>query len=144
MRFGTDSLRVVCRPALARGIGRKRRFWKLHPRVPIRDGLWTVTPQIGLFSELALSSKSHAADAHSARRTAPWLGPILIVIGWGPLFAFDLVVDVLQRRGIVGPHFGVGYGMGWGTLIAVPATILGVFSILVHLIRAVYRAIARH
>jgi hypothetical protein len=22
---------------------------------------------------------------------APWLGPILIVIGWGPLFAFGLV-----------------------------------------------------
>ena len=76
--------------------------------------------------------------------TAPWLGPILIVIGWGPLFAFDLVVDVLQRRGIVGPHFGVGYGMGWGTVIAVPATILGVCSTLVHLIRAVYRAIAWH
>jgi hypothetical protein len=72
---------------------------------------------------------------------APWLGPMLIVIGWGPLFLFDLIVDPLKNRGIVGPHFGVGYGMGWGTLIAFLAMIVGMCSISFHLIRAVYRLI---
>ena len=74
---------------------------------------------------------------------APWLGPVLIVVGWGPLFLFGLVVDLLQKRGIVGPHFGVGYGMGWGTMIALPTTFLGICSMFFHLIRAVCRAFVR-
>jgi hypothetical protein len=75
--------------------------------------------------------------------TGPWLGPILIVLGWGPLFAADIVIEILQGRGSVGPHFGVGYAMGWGTVIAFPATIVAICSMLFHLLRAVYRFFAR-
>jgi hypothetical protein len=67
---------------------------------------------------------------------APWFGPILIVLGWGPLFLAASVIDILQVRGIVGPHFAVGYAMGWGTVIAVPLTMLGMCSVLFHFVRA--------
>jgi hypothetical protein len=75
--------------------------------------------------------------------TGPLLAPILIVLGWGPLFLAASVIDILQERGIVGPHFGVGYAMGWGTLIAFPATVIAICSLLFHFLRAVHRSSAR-
>jgi hypothetical protein len=74
--------------------------------------------------------------------TGPWLGPILLVFGWAPLFVSAIVIDILEQRGIVGPHFGVGYAMGWGTAIAFPTTIIAICSMLFPLLRAVYRLLA--
>lgn len=73
----------------------------------------------------------------------PWLGPILLVFGWGPLFVADIMIDISQARGSVGPHFGVGYATGWGTAIAFPATLVAVGSILFHLVRAIDRTFIR-
>jgi len=72
----------------------------------------------------------------------PWLGPILLVLGWAPLFVSSIVIDILEQRGIVGPHFGVGYAIGWGTVIAFPVTIVAICSMLFHLLRALYRLFA--
>jgi hypothetical protein len=73
----------------------------------------------------------------------PWLAPILLVAGWAPLFVADIILDILQQRGVVGPHDGVGFGMGWGLGIAFPLTIVACASIIFHSIRAVYRYFLR-
>ena len=70
---------------------------------------------------------------------SPWLGPSLLILGWGPLF----VMDVLDDFGITDRHLIVGLGMGWGMAVAVPATIAAMASILFHLVRAFSRSLVR-
>jgi len=68
-----------------------------------------------------------------------WLGPSLLVFGWGPLF----VMDILDDFGITDRHLIVGIGMAWGMGVAVPSTIAAIASILFHLVRAFYRSLIR-
>ena len=76
--------------------------------------------------------------------TGPWLGPIILIIVWVPFVVVGLTVEILQARGSVNPHFGVGYAIGWATVILGPGTIVAICSMLFHLVRAVYRAVVGH
>jgi hypothetical protein len=73
----------------------------------------------------------------------PWLGPVLLILGWPPLFVTAIVIDILVARGSVGPHFGAEYAMGWGTAVAFPASIVAVCSMILHSVRGVYRLLIR-
>src|SRR5580698_9173018 len=69
----------------------------------------------------------------------PWLGPLVLLIGWGPLILADLVLPTLIKRGMTGPHDGAGYAIGWVALVTIPTTFLGVCSVLFHIFSAIYR-----
>jgi len=51
-----------------------------------------------------------------------WWIPILLVIGWGPLY----VADFIYRRNL---GEGMGFGMGWGMGVAFPFSILAALSV---------------
>ena len=54
-----------------------------------------------------------------------WWVPIVLVIGWGPLFVADLIY----------PGAGMGFGMGWGMAVAFPCTILAAISVPIQALR---------
>jgi hypothetical protein len=65
-----------------------------------------------------------------------WLIPVLLIVGWGPLFIADLVsTDVGSGFGGASGKSGAGFGMAWG-LSATLFCMLGGTSIL-HLLAIV-------
>jgi hypothetical protein len=59
-----------------------------------------------------------------------WWIPILLVIGWGPLF----VADFIYRRN---PGEGLGFEEGWGMAIALPFLLLAGLSVLIQALRLI-------
>lgn len=63
----------------------------------------------------------------------PWLIPIALLVGWGPLFAADLVIRLfpwLNKETV-----GEGFVMPWGMGVTLPTTAAAVFLAIVQLFR---------
>ena len=52
----------------------------------------------------------------------------------GSALCFGTGCRCFTSKGIVGPHFGVGYAIGWGTAIAAPATIVAICSMALYIL----------
>jgi hypothetical protein len=67
-----------------------------------------------------------------------WLGPLIVVLGWTPLF----VADILEETGQLDRLRAIGVGMGLGLDVAFPATILAVALMVLQVVRALYKIVA--
>jgi hypothetical protein len=61
---------------------------------------------------------------------SPWWIPVLLLFGWGPLAAADLIYSIYP-----GSFEREGFGMAWGIVVAFPCTILATISLAVQIIR---------
>jgi hypothetical protein len=60
--------------------------------------------------------------------SSAWWIPILLAVGWGPLFADDLIYGNVSNSGM---NPGMGFAMAWGMGVALPCTLSAVVSIVV-------------
>jgi hypothetical protein len=59
-----------------------------------------------------------------------WWVPVLLGVGWGPLFVADLLYPQNWK-------VAEGFGMGWGIGIALPCTVLSAVSVVAQAFRLI-------